>query len=126
MSWGERKGCVGPRMPLAFFDDRNGRLDEIGQQWKPAAASGRISVSNKVDSLTIILHYHHLDLPECLPEQVATIMSQTQVVQTDSMEDDDPHSASEKKQKTRRPASAQDLCAMHCFTERISDIVARV
>jgi hypothetical protein len=90
----------------------------------PAAASGRISV--KQHSLTTILHYHHLDLPKCLPEQVATIMSQTQVVQTDSMENDDPHSASEKKQKTRRPASAQDLCAMHCFAERISDIVARV
>jgi hypothetical protein len=80
----------------------------------------------QLTSLTTILHYHYLDLSECLPEQVATIMSQTQVVQTDSMEDDDPHSASEKKQKTRRPASAQDLCAMHCFAERISDIVARV
>jgi hypothetical protein len=80
----------------------------------------------QLTSLTTILHYHYLDLSECLPEQVATIMSQTQVVQTDSIEDDDPHGASEKKQKTRRPASAQDLCAMHCFAERISDIVARV
>jgi hypothetical protein len=113
---GERKDRAGQGCFLAFRDEKEMAL---ARNWSaigaPAAASRRISV-RQFDNHPFT--YHHLDLPECLPEQAATIMSQTQVVQTDSMEDDDPHSASEKKQKTRRPASAQDLCTIHYFAEK--------
>jgi hypothetical protein len=105
-------------MGFRLFGERNGAYPKIGRQWtlpQPPAASA-VSNSWQSDSLsftTTILTSH-----KCLPEQVATIMSQTQVVQTDPMEDDDPHSASEKKQKTRRPASAQDLSTMHCSNRK--------
>jgi hypothetical protein len=50
-------------------------------------------------------------------------MSQTQVVQTDSIEEEDPHNVSGKKQKSRRPASAQDPSDVRRFAQNPSNIV---